>query len=101
MTESIIAVDDAVKTFGDRRALDGLSQRVPPGVVFGLLGPNGAGKTTLIRVLATLLPLDAGTARVAGHHSLPLVETAGFRVQDSRRSKLGTVEHLRAVKPER
>ncbi|HEV8172734.1 MAG TPA: ATP-binding cassette domain-containing protein [Actinoplanes sp.] len=68
MTESIIAVDDAVKTFGGgRRALDGLSLRVPSGVVFGLLGPNGAGKTTLIRVLATLLPLDAGTARVAGH----------------------------------
>jgi daunorubicin resistance ABC transporter ATP-binding subunit len=68
MTEPIIAVDDAVKIFGGgRRALDRLSLRVPPGVVFGLLGPNAAGKTTLIRVLATLLPLDAGTARVAGH----------------------------------
>jgi ABC-2 type transport system ATP-binding protein len=67
MTEPIIAVEGAVKTFrGGHRALDGLSLRVPPGVVYGLLGPNGAGKTTLIRVLATLLPLDAGTARIAG-----------------------------------
>jgi ABC-2 type transport system ATP-binding protein len=47
-------------------ALDGLSLEVPAGVVFGLLGPNGAGKTTVIRVLATLLPVEAGTARVAG-----------------------------------
>jgi ATPase subunit of ABC transporter with duplicated ATPase domains len=39
---------------------------VPPGSVYGLLGPNGAGKTTLIRVLATLLPPDGGTAGVGG-----------------------------------
>jgi ABC-2 type transport system ATP-binding protein len=65
--EPVIAVDGLVKTFpGAVRALDGLSLRVPPGVIYGLLGPNGAGKTTLIRVLATLLPFEAGTARVAG-----------------------------------
>jgi ABC-2 type transport system ATP-binding protein len=67
MGEPIIEVDGLVKTFrGGVRALDGLSLRVPAGVVYGLLGPNGAGKTTLIRVLATLLPYEAGTARVAG-----------------------------------
>jgi ABC-2 type transport system ATP-binding protein len=65
--EPVIAVDGLVKTFpGGLRALAGLTLRVPPGVIYGLLGPNGAGKTTLIRVLATLLPFDAGTARVAG-----------------------------------
>jgi len=65
--EPIIEVDGLVKTFhGGVRALDGLSVAVPPGVIYGLLGPNGAGKTTLIRVLATLLPFEAGTARVAG-----------------------------------
>jgi ABC-2 type transport system ATP-binding protein len=65
--EPVIAVEGLVKTFPSAvRALDGLSLRVPPGVIYGLLGPNGAGKTTLIRVLATLLPYDAGTARVAG-----------------------------------
>src|SRR5829696_3308517 len=67
MGEAIIEVESLVKAFkGDVRALDGLSLAVPPGSVYGLLGPNGAGKTTLIRVLATLLPSDGGTARVAG-----------------------------------
>jgi ABC-2 type transport system ATP-binding protein len=75
MDDAIIQVEDLVKVFGGRvevRALDGLSLAVEPGRVYGLLGPNGAGKTTLIRVLATLLAPDAGTARVAGidvrHH---------------------------------
>jgi ABC-2 type transport system ATP-binding protein len=67
VAEPIIEVDGLVKTFpGDVRALDGLTLRVPAGVIYGLLGPNGAGKTTLIRVLATLLPFEAGAARVAG-----------------------------------
>jgi ABC-2 type transport system ATP-binding protein len=65
--EPIIEVEGLVKTFpGGVRALDGLTLRVPAGQIYGLLGPNGAGKTTLIRVLATLLPPDAGTARVSG-----------------------------------
>jgi daunorubicin resistance ABC transporter ATP-binding subunit len=63
----VIEVDGLVKAFrGGVRAIDGLSLRVPPGVIYGLLGPNGAGKTTLIRVLATLLPFESGVARVAG-----------------------------------
>jgi ABC-2 type transport system ATP-binding protein len=64
---AIIEVEGLVKLFkGEVRALDGLSLAVAPGSIYGLLGPNGAGKTTLIRVLATLLPADGGTARVAG-----------------------------------
>jgi ABC-2 type transport system ATP-binding protein len=67
MGDAIIEVEDLVKVFkGEVRALDGLGLTVEPGGIFGLLGPNGAGKTTLIRVLATLLPPDGGTARVAG-----------------------------------
>jgi ABC-2 type transport system ATP-binding protein len=67
MDAPIIEVDSLVKVFkGEVRALDGLSLVIEPGSVYGLLGPNGAGKTTLIRVLATLLPADAGSARVAG-----------------------------------
>ena len=66
MTEPIVAVDDVVKTFGDVRALDGVSLSFEPGIIYGLLGPNGAGKTTLIRVLATLLRPTSGSARVAG-----------------------------------
>jgi ABC-2 type transport system ATP-binding protein len=54
------------RSFGDVRALDGVDLVVARGQVFGLLGPNGAGKTTLVRILATLLKPDAGTARVLG-----------------------------------
>ena len=56
-----------VKTFGETRAVDGVDLAVPRGAVYGVLGPNGAGKTTTIRMLATLLRPDAGTARVLGH----------------------------------
>jgi ABC-2 type transport system ATP-binding protein len=67
LDDVIIEAGGLVKSFkGGTRALDGLSLTVAPGSVYGLLGPNGAGKTTLIRVLATLLPPDEGTARVAG-----------------------------------
>jgi ABC-2 type transport system ATP-binding protein len=54
------------KTFGKTRALDGVDLRIASGSVFGLLGPNGAGKTTAIRVLATLLRPESGSATVLG-----------------------------------
>jgi ABC-2 type transport system ATP-binding protein len=56
-----------VKTFGTTRAVDGIDLSIPAGSVYGFLGPNGAGKTTTIRMLATLLRPDAGTALVFGH----------------------------------
>jgi oleandomycin transport system ATP-binding protein len=55
-----------VKRYGKTTALAGLDLAVPPGTVLGLLGPNGAGKTTTVRILATLLRPDAGSAHVAG-----------------------------------
>jgi ABC-2 type transport system ATP-binding protein len=58
------------KAFGAKTVLDGVDLAVPAGQIFALLGPNGAGKTTLIRILATLLRPDAGTATVAGHDLL-------------------------------
>ena len=61
-----IEAEGLVKTFGDVRALDGVSLDVPEGTVLGLLGPNGAGKTTTVRVLTTLLKPDSGRAVVAG-----------------------------------
>ena len=54
------------KSYGDVRVLDGVDLRVERGTVFALLGPNGAGKTTTVRILSTLVPPDAGGARVAG-----------------------------------
>lgn len=56
-----------VKTFGDNRAVDGVDLNVRAGSIYGVLGPNGAGKTTTIRMLATLLRPDAGSARIFGH----------------------------------
>lgn len=62
-----IETDGLRKSFGDTLAVDGIDLRIPRGTVYGLLGPNGAGKTTIIRMLATLLRPDAGTATVLGH----------------------------------
>ena len=53
-------------TAGEVEAVAGVDLQVPAGQIFGFLGPNGAGKTTTLRILATLLPPTAGTARVAG-----------------------------------
>jgi ABC-2 type transport system ATP-binding protein len=62
-----IEASGLVKLFGETRAVDGVDLAVQTGTVYGVLGPNGAGKTTAIRMLATLLTPDAGTARVFGH----------------------------------
>ncbi|MCA2214475.1 ATP-binding cassette domain-containing protein [Jidongwangia harbinensis] len=56
-----------VKRYGDVTALNGVDLAVPAGSVLGVLGPNGAGKTTAVRILATLLRPDAGTARIGGY----------------------------------
>ncbi len=66
-TALAIETEGLVKAFGDTRAVDGIDLAVRAGTVYGVLGPNGAGKTTTIRMLATLLRPDAGTARVLGH----------------------------------
>jgi ABC-2 type transport system ATP-binding protein len=58
---------DLRKSFDDNVVLDGLELTVEEGSVFALLGPNGSGKTTTVNILATLLPVDAGEVRVAGH----------------------------------
>ncbi len=68
-TNSHLAIEATglVKSFGQVRAVDGVDLAVRAGSVYGVLGPNGAGKTTTIRMLATLLRPDAGSATVLGH----------------------------------
>jgi ABC-type lipoprotein export system ATPase subunit len=66
MTTAAIDVSGLVKKFGTFTAVNGITFGVEEGEIFGLLGPNGAGKSTLIRMLTTLLPPTAGTARVNG-----------------------------------
>jgi ABC-2 type transport system ATP-binding protein len=69
-TDAAIVTDGLRKTFPSRKgpveAVRGVSVSVGAGEIFGLLGPNGAGKTTTLRMLTTLLSIDAGTAMVAG-----------------------------------
>jgi oleandomycin transport system ATP-binding protein len=66
MTDLAIEATGLTKTFGQTRALAGVDLAARRGTVHAVLGPNGAGKTTAIRILATLLRPDAGTARVNG-----------------------------------
>jgi ABC-2 type transport system ATP-binding protein len=67
--DSTLAIEASglAKSFGEVKAVDGVDLAVRRGSVYGVLGPNGAGKTTTIRMLATLIPPDAGSARVLGH----------------------------------
>ncbi len=65
--ENAVEVENLTKCFGPKRAVDGISFTIREGETFGLVGPNGAGKTTAVRMLATLLPPTAGTARIYGY----------------------------------
>ena len=63
----MIQAEGLRKRFGTTQALDGVDLAVPAGTVLGVLGPNGAGKTTAVRILATLLQADSGSARIGGY----------------------------------
>ncbi|HVK28562.1 MAG TPA: ATP-binding cassette domain-containing protein [Nocardioides sp.] len=78
-TEPAIRVADLRKSYDDQVVLDGVDLTVPAGSVYALLGSNGAGKTTTVRILATLLRADGGTATIAGHD----VAAAPVKVRES------------------
>jgi ABC-2 type transport system ATP-binding protein len=85
-----IEASGLVKTFGSVRAVDGVDLAVRSGSVYGVLGPNGAGKTTTIRMLATLLRPDSGSARVLGHDVV--TESAAVRSLVSLTGQLASVD---------
>ena len=66
-TRTAVSVNGLRKAYGTKVVLDGVDLSIAEGEVFALLGPNGAGKTTIVRILSTLIPADAGTAKVMGH----------------------------------
>ncbi|WP_194894391.1 ATP-binding cassette domain-containing protein [Catenulispora pinisilvae] len=68
------------KRFGGTHAVDNLELAIPKGCVYGFLGPNGAGKTTTVRMLATLLRPDAGTASVLGLDTVRQAESVRERI---------------------
>ena len=67
MSNLAVSTVQLVKTYGDLKALKEINLEVNEGELFGLIGPDGAGKTSLIRILATLLLPDGGSAQVLGH----------------------------------
>ncbi|MFJ2085238.1 ATP-binding cassette domain-containing protein [Micromonospora chokoriensis] len=79
-TGPAIEAEGLTRSFGNTRALAGIDLQVPAGTVYGLLGPNGAGKTTAVRVLATLLRPDGGSARVFGHDVVTEADKVRSRV---------------------
>ncbi len=89
MSDDAIVVEGLEKSYGSVRALCGVDFSARTGSVLGLLGPNGAGKTTAVRILATLLEPDAGSARVAG---LDVVREAA-----ALRAKIGLAGQYAAV----
>ncbi|HYK41761.1 MAG TPA: ATP-binding cassette domain-containing protein [Thermoanaerobaculia bacterium] len=78
-----IEAQGLTRRFGDFVAVDSVRFSVRPGETYGLLGPNGAGKTTVIRMLTTLLPPSAGTARIREHDLI--------REKSAVRRSIGTV----------
>src|SRR3954468_17962395 len=84
---NVIEVENIVKRYGDRLAVDGVSLTVEEGEIFAILGPNGAGKTTTVESIAGLRPPDSGTIRVHGldpHHDRHKVrELVGVQLQES------------------
>ncbi len=91
-TEFALEVRNLSRTFGARKALDGVSFDLPTGAFLSIFGPNGAGKTTLLKVLSTLTTPSKGTASVLG---LDVVEDAV-----ALRERIGFISHNPLLYPD-
>jgi sodium transport system ATP-binding protein len=85
----VIRLDGVAKSFGDVRALEGITFDVPDAQITGLLGPNGAGKTTALRIVYGVLRPDAGHAFVDG------IDLSSERLEAQRR--LGVFPHAQGL----
>ena len=87
----MIVVDNLHKSFGDVKAVQGVSFKADDGKITGLLGPNGAGKSTTLRILYTVLKPDTGSASIDG------VNVVGDSV--GARARIGTLPHGSGLYP--
>src|SRR5215213_1522767 len=89
MTEerSAVVVRDVRKSYGELKAVDGVTFEVAEGEFFGILGPNGAGKTTTLEMIEGLRRPDAGTIRLLGESPWPrnpaLLPRIGVQLQST------------------
>jgi sodium transport system ATP-binding protein len=87
VTEPVLIAEGLTKSFGAVEAAKDVSLRVNGGEVVGLLGPNGAGKTTILRMIAGILPPDAGSVSISGRdaaeHPLEARRRIGFQSGDT------------------
>jgi len=91
-TDLALEVRDLSRTFGARKALDGVSFELPRGAFLSIFGPNGAGKTTMLKVLSTLTNASKGSAKVLG---LDTVQEA-FEL----RNRIGFISHNPLLYPD-
>ncbi len=87
----MIIVDDLHKSFGDVKALRGVSFEARDGYITGLLGPNGAGKSTALRVLYTVIRPDRGIAKIDG------IDVVTHALEA--RGRIGTLPHGAGLYP--
>ena len=72
---SLLKIENVVKRFQSKAAVDGISMEIEKGKIFGLLGPNGAGKTTLIRMITRIFNADEGKIYINGEEITDLHPT--------------------------
>ncbi|XEC94547.1 ABC transporter ATP-binding protein [Paenibacillus tarimensis] len=95
--KAVVEVCDAVKRYGSRTVLDGVSLRVGSGELFGLLGPSGSGKTTLVKLITGIDKADGGSVTMLGQPipKLSMLQRFGYMAQsDALYNELTAKENL-------